>query len=604
MKNTVHANQSQPEKVPQSDLLLFFSYFKPHLGLFTADMCCAAFIAGVDLAFPMISRYAINSVLPAHKMFLFFAIVIATVVFYLLRFGAQWFVTYFGHLFGVHVETDMRRDIFSHLEQQSFSFFDRNRTGKIMSRATNDLFEISELAHHGPEDVFISIVTLIGAIFLMFRIRWELAVVILVMLPVMIFRIMFSRKSMLASSSAVKEKTAEINADLESSVSGARVTKVFTNEEYEKERFAESNRKFFHAKKNYYRTMATFHSRIDLTTNMLGVVILAAGGYLIMREKMNLGDLIAANLFVAAFLQPVRRLSNFVEQFSTGIAGFNRFTEIMRTHDEIAEKPDAQTLSNVHGTIKYTDVSFSYNEGTEVLNHINLEIPAGKTLALVGPSGSGKTTVCHLLPRFYEISSGTITIDGINIRDVSISSLRRQIGLVQQDVFLFAGTVRENIAYGKIGATDEEIIRAAQRAEIHEDIMKMSGGYDTIVGERGIKLSGGQKQRISIARIFLKDPPILILDEATSALDTATELKIQHSFDKLAQGRTTFIIAHRLSTIRNADCIAVVSDEGIAEMGTHTELLAAHGVYHELYTAQFGQLENQTICQADETPVQ
>jgi len=334
--------------------------------------------------------------------------------------------------------------------------------------------------------------------------------------------------------------------------------------------------------------MASFHSRIDLTTNVLSIVVLAAGGLLIMQGKMNLGDLIAANLFVAAFLQPVRRLSNLIEQFSTGVAGFNRFTEIMRMHDETPEQPGAPDITSVRGDISYHDVSFSYNGGSNVLSRVNLNVKAGKTIALVGPSGSGKTTLCHLLPRFYEITSGAITIDGTDIRSVSVKSLRKQIGLVQQDVFLFAGTVRENIAYGKIGATDDEIRDAAKRAEIHDDIMNMPDGYDTIVGERGIKLSGGQKQRISIARIFLKNPPVLILDEATSALDTATELRIQKAFDELSKGRTTFIIAHRLSTIRKADCIAVVSDEGIAETGTHEELLNAHGMYHELYTAQFG----------------
>jgi ATP-binding cassette subfamily B protein len=580
--------------VSASDTVLFLSYFKPHMGLFLADMCCAAFIAAVDLGFPMISRYIVNSLLPsfsaapAGTMRLFVIIVILLFVFYSMRFGAQWFVTYFGHLFGVHVETDMRRDVFAHIERQSFSFFDKNRTGKIMSRATNDLFEVSELAHHGPEDLFISAVTLVGAFFLMLRIQRSIALIILIILPVMIFRIMYSRKSMLATSKEVKDKTAEINAELESSISGARVTKVFTNEDYENDRFAESNGRYFTAKKEYYRSMASFHSRIDFTTNILSVVVLAAGGLLIMKGKMNLGDLIAANLFVAAFLQPVRRLSNLVEQFSTGIAGFRRFTEIMRMHDETPEISGAPELHAIRGDISYRDVSFSYNEGTSVLNHINLDVKAGKTIALVGPSGSGKTTLCHLLPRFYEITSGSITIDGTDIRSVSVKSLRQQIGIVQQDVFLFAGTVRENIAYGRISATDSEITEAAKRAEIHDDILKMPAGYDTIVGERGIKLSGGQKQRISIARIFLKNPPVLILDEATSALDTATELRIQKSFDELAKGRTTFIIAHRLSTIRNADCIAVVSDEGITETGTHEELMRTGGIYHELYTAQFG----------------
>ncbi len=580
--------------ITESNLGLFLSYFKPHLNLFFADMLCALFVSVIDLGFPMVSRYVINDIIPAFPaspektMKLFIIIMIVLVAFYLARFAAQWFITYFGHLFGVHVETDMRRDVFAHIEKQSFSFFDKNRTGKIMSRATYDLFEVSELAHHGPEDLFISLLTLVGSLALMVRIRWELAVVVVITLPFMIFRVLFSRKAMMKSSRTVKDKTAEINADLESSISGARVTKVFTNEEYESHRFSKSNKKYFDAKDFYYRSMATFHTRIDFTTHILSVIILAAGGILIMKGRMNLGDLIAANLFVAAFLQPVRRLSNFVEQFSTGIAGFKRFAEIMRAHYETPETPNAVSLNTVRGDISFKDVGFAYNEGRAVLNHVNMEVSAGKTIALVGPSGSGKTTLCQLLPRFYEITEGSITIDGYDIRNVTVQSLRSNIGLVQQDVFLFAGTVKENIAYGKTDASDAEIMEAAKRAEIHDDIMKMPEGYDSVVGERGIMLSGGQKQRISIARIFLKNPPVLILDEATSALDTATELRIQHAFDELAKGRTTFIIAHRLSTIKNAACIAVVNDEGIAESGTHEELMSKNGVYHELYTAQFG----------------
>jgi ATP-binding cassette, subfamily B, bacterial len=595
MKYIPYSSSHTEPDIPVSNLKYFLSYFKPHLNLFIADMLCATFISAVDLAFPMISRWIINDVLPEFRItpgpaIKIFVIVIAVLFgLYLLRYAAQWFVTYFGHMFGVHVETDMRRDIFAHLENQSFTFFDANRTGKIMSRATYDLFEVSELAHHGPEDLFLSVITLVGAMFLMLQIRWELAVVIFVTLPVLIMRLIFSKKAMMATSRTVKDKTAEINAGLESSISGIRVTKVFTNEDYENKRFDENNHEYFGAKSGYYRAMATFHTRIDFTTHILSVIVLATGGFLIMKGRMNLGDLIAANLFVAAFLQPIRQLANLVEQFSTGIAGFQRFAEIMRSHDETKEKNGAEVLSNVRGDVCYNNVCFSYNNGVSILKNVNLEVSAGKTIALVGPSGSGKTTLCHLLPRFYEITSGSITLDGTDIRDITVNSLRRQIGIVQQDVFLFAGTIRENIAYGKIGATDEEIIEAAKHAEIHEDIQKMPNGYDTMVGERGIKLSGGQKQRVSIARIFLKNPPILILDEATSSLDTATEIRIQHAFDELAKGRTTFIIAHRLSTIKNANRIAVVSNEGIMQSGTHDELMQSGGIYRELYTAQFGQ---------------
>ena len=598
MEYTPYSSSHQNRKIPASDLKFFLSYFTPHIGLFIADMICAAFISAVDLAFPMVSRWIINTILPAsssvpeHTIHIFILAMAALVILYLFRYAAQWFVTYFGHMFGVYVETDMRHDIFSHLENQSFTFFDTNRTGKIMSRATYDLFEVSELAHHGPEDLFISTVTIIGALFLLMRIRWELAVVIISALVLLILRVILSKKAMMTTSRKVKDKTAEINADLESSISGARVTKVFTNEEYENSRFDKSNSDYFAAKSGYYHAMATFHTRMDLTTNILSVIVLAAGGILIMKGRMNLGDLIAANLFVAAFLQPIRRLSNLVEQFSTGIAGFQRFAEIMRAHNETPEKPDAVELGSVQGDIIYKNVCFTYSNGSQVLKDVSFTVPAGKTLALVGPSGSGKTRLCHLLPRFYEITTGSITLDGYDIRDIKLNSLRKQIGIVQQDVFLFAGSIKENIAYGKIGATDEEIIEAAKHAEIHDDIMKMPNGYDTIVGERGIKLSGGQKQRVSIARIFLKNPPILILDEATSSLDTATEIRIQHAFDELAKGRTTFIIAHRLSTIRNADCIAVVSNEGITQTGTHDELMKAGGIYRELYTAQFGMLDS------------
>jgi ATP-binding cassette subfamily B protein len=498
-----------------------------------------------------------------------------------------WFVTYWGHTVGAYIEADMRRDVFNHLQRLSFSFYDNNRTGLLMSRVTTDLFEITELAHHGPEDLFISFLTLMGSFVLVFLIRPEMALVLAVTVPAMIAYTILSRRHMANASRKVKERTAEIYASLESSISGARVAKAFTNESYEKKKFRSGSENYKSARKGFYRVMASFHSSVEFMTNILTVIVIAAGGFLIMRGKMNLTGLITCNLFVGAFLQPVRRLQNFVEQFTTGMAGFTRFVEIMRIPPDIEDKPGAIVLENIRGNIEYKDVSFAYDNNVTVLEHINLSVPAGSVCALVGPSGSGKTSLCHLLPRFYEIRKGSVTIDGVDIRDVTVESLRRAIGIVQQDVFLFAGTVRENIAYGRIGASEEEIVEAAKRAEIHEDIEKMPQGYDTVVGERGIMLSGGQKQRVSIARIFLKNPPILILDEATSALDSATELKIQRSLEELSRGRTTLIIAHRLSTIRGAGRIVVIDDAGIRQQGTHEELLAQGGLYADLYRTQF-----------------
>lgn len=577
--------------VKKEDYKLFFSYFKPHLNLFFADIVCAVFVAAVDVFFPVVSRYVLNELLPKYSVSsdvakTFFVIIALCVLMYIFRTAAHWFITYFGHIFGVAVEMDMRRDIFSHIENQSFRFFDKNRTGKIMSRVTTDLFEISELAHHGPEDILISILTLLGAFFVMFSIRWQLAVIVFVSLPIMIFFTYSSRKHLMRTSKNVKIKTGEINAGIESSISGARVTKVFTNENFEIEKFAECNREFYSAKKHYYGAMAGMHAKMEFVTHILSVVILGVGGYFIMRGKMTLGDLVAANMFVAAFLQPIRRLTNFIEQFSTGMAGFIRFREVLDTHEEIQEKENAVELSQIRGNIEFDGVNFGYDDGIHVLKDVSFSVDEGKTLAFVGPSGGGKTTLCNLLARFYEIQSGSIRVDGIDIRDLKVKSLRKNIGFVQQDVFLFAGTVAENIAYGKPGATVEEIEDAAKKAEIYDDIMRLPQGFSTLVGERGIKLSGGQKQRVSIARVFLKNPKILVLDEATSALDSVTEQKIQSAFDELSKGRTTFVIAHRLSTIRNADKIAVVDKQKIVESGTHEELMALKGEYYHLYTAQ------------------
>ena len=569
-------------------LKIFFSYYKPHLKLFIADMICAFMIAAIDVAFPMFSRYALDILIPNGnlRIFTFFIIILGGG--YFLRWICNWFVNYWGHIFGNRIEQDMRRDVFSHLEKLPFSFYDTNRTGKIMARATTDLFEITELAHHGPEDFFIAILTIFGSFFLLLKIRWELAIIVIISMPIILFIVIFSRRNLSKTSKKVKETTAEINANLESSISGIRVTKGFVNEELENKNFDAMNKKYSHAKRIRFKYMAFFHSNIELCNNLLSLLVLAAGGYFIMKGKMTLPDLVAANLFIASFTAPIRKLTNFVEQFSTGMAGFSRFLEIMQTEPEEPDSPDAVEILASRGNISFEHVNFSYANNIQVLSDINFTVKSGEKFALVGSSGGGKSTICNLIPRFYEISEGQILLDGINIKKIKRNSLRNQIGIVQQDVFLFAGSVRENIAYAKPNATEQEIILAAKRAEIHDDIMNMPDGYETIVGERGIKLSGGQKQRISIARCFLKNPPILILDEATSALDTATEIKIQKAFDELSKGRTTIVIAHRLSTIKNADKIAVINHKKICETGTHSDLIAKQGEYYKLCQAQNG----------------
>ena len=567
-------------------LKIFFAYYKPHIGLFIADMICAFFMAGIDVAFPMFSRYALNTLIPNHELKTFLTLVCILFAGFCIHKICNWFVAYWGHVFGNRVEQDIRRDVFNHLEELPFSFYDTNRTGKIMSRATTDLFEITELAHHGPEDFSIAMLNLIGSFILLLTIRWELAIIVFIMLPAIFLIIFTSRKNLSKASAVVKETTAEVNAGLESSISGIRVTKGFTNEDFERARFEVYNRQYSAAKQGRFRYMASFFSNIEFCNNLLSLLTLAVGGYFIMKDKMTLPDLVAANLFVASFVGPIKRLNSFVEQFATGMAGFNRFIEIMRTEPEPADCTDAVEILSARGNISFKNVDFSYTPDFPVLKDINLDIHSGEKFALVGASGGGKSTICNLIPRFYEITDGQISLDGIDIKHIKKQSLRNQIGIVQQDVFLFAGTIRENIAYGKPNATDAEIEQAARRAEIHDDIMKMPDGYNSIVGERGIKLSGGQKQRISIARCFLKNPPILILDEATSALDSTTEIKIQHSFDELSKGRTTLVIAHRLSTIKNADKIAVVNEHGIVELGNHDELMAKKGEYYKLRIAQ------------------
>ena len=563
----------------------FVSYYKPYMGLFIFDLICALFIAGVDLAYPLVSKYALNTLLPRGAYTAFFVWMAILVTAYVLKGVFQFVVAYWGHMLGVYMETDMRRDLFGHLQKLSFRFYDKNRTGSLMSRVISDLFEVVELAHHGPEDLFISFVTLIGSLIILFAIRWELALVITLLVPVLILFTVMRRTHMGAASRKVKEKIAVINSDIESSITGVRTAKAFTNEDYEMQRFTAGSGEYRVARRGFYKQMGIFMSVSDVITNLINVAVIAAGGLLIIGNKLEYVDLLVFTMYISSFLTPIRKLANFVEQYTTGMAGFVRFQELMALQPEITDAPDAVPLVCRGGHIRLEDVSFRYEEGVEVLQHIDLDIPAGKTVALVGPSGGGKTTLCHLIPRFYDILDGCITVDGQDIRQVTLRSLREQVGIVQQEVMIFAGTVMENIRYGRLDATDEEVVEAAKKAEIHESILAMPDGYNTYVGERGIMLSGGQKQRVSIARIFLKNPPILLLDEATSALDTVTEAHIQAALEKLSQGRTTLVVAHRLSTIRNADLIAYIDKEGIRELGTHRELLDKGGYYARLHEA-------------------
>ena len=565
---------------------IFLSFFKPHRGLFFLDMVCALFVALVDLAYPVISRKAINTLLPNLQYKTFFVVMGIVVLAYVVRSLLYYVITYWGHTFGIRVEADIREALFGHMQTLGFDFYDRNRTGHLMSRLTTDLFEITELAHHGPEDLFIAIVTITGALIVMFTIEWRLALVVCVLIPVAVFVIMSLRRAMGRASRLVKQKVGVINADIESCLSGMRTAKAFANESVEAEKFRRANETYKGSKKYFYQEMGIFNSSMEFFLSILSVAVVTVGGALIMQGRMDVVDLLTFTLYITTFVNPIRKLANFAEMFANGTAGLERFVEIMRTEPALDDAPDAKELSKVNGAIDVDHVSFAYEGELDVLHDVSLHVNPGETIAVVGPSGGGKSTLCQLIPRFYDVTGGSIRVDGQDVRAVTQQSLRRAIGVVQQDVFLFADSILENIRYGRPDASMDEIVAAAKRAEIYDDIMAMPDGFDTYVGERGTLLSGGQKQRISIARVFLKDPSILILDEATSALDSMTEAKIQHAFDELAKNRTTLIIAHRLSTIRAASRIVVIVDGKIAEQGTHAELTALNGTYAALCRTQ------------------
>ncbi|MSU02194.1 ABC transporter ATP-binding protein [Tissierella pigra] len=569
----------------------FISYYKPHKRLFFIDMFFAFLISVSDLIFPVFTRKMINEIIPNGRMDLLIRWTIIMSLLFVLRYISNYIVAYWGHLLGVRIEHDMRGDIFSHLQTLPFSYFDNNKTGHIMSRIVNDLRDITELAHHGPEDLFISLVMLLGSFIVLIRIEWRLTLVLYASIPIIIWFVISKRNKMSNSFREVRKKIANVNSQLENSISGVRVAKSFTNEDYEIEKFNRGNLEFSDARKGSYKVMAEFEAGIGIMASILNLLVISLGGYFVYRDIINFGDLFSFSLYVNFFMQPIRRLSQFAQQLQEGMTGFERFIEIMDIKSDITDKENALELNDISGKIRFKDVSFSYNNGKHtVLSNLNLDIEPGKTVALVGPSGAGKTTLCHLIPRFYETNSGEILLDDIDIKDIQIKSLRKNIGLVQQDVFLFTGTIRDNIVYGNPDASDEDIIKAAKKARIHEYIMSLPERYNTFIGEKGVKLSGGQKQRISIARLFLKNPPILILDEATSALDNETEIMIQKSLEELSQGRTTLVIAHRLSTIKNADEILVLTGEGIVEKGNHEELLEKDELYAKLYKSQFKSL--------------
>lgn len=570
----------------QPVLRIFLSYFGPHKKLFLMDMSCAFLVAAIDVLFPLVSRYCMYELLPEKIYSTFFLLMAIAAGAFAVRAVLHYIITYLGHTFGIRVEADIRKDLYRHYQELEFDFFDQNRTGKLMNRLTGDLFEITELAHHGPEDLLISFVTIAGALAVMFSVEWRLALVVLIIIPIFIAVVMVSRRAMMAASAQVKLKMADINADIESTISGMKTSKAFDNQQVDYARFDRSNEKFKGSKEEFYKAMGRFNASLEFFICILQVAVIAFGGYLIMGDRLNYIDLLTFTMYITTFVNPVRKLANFAELFISGFAGLRRFVEIMCIEPSVQDAPDAEILEQVQGHICMNHVSFGYKEGVDVLRNVSLDIAPGECIAVVGHSGGGKSTLCQLIPRFYDVEKGSISIDGKDIRQVTKSSLRSSIGIVQQDVFLFADTILENIRYGRPDASFEEVEEAARRARIYDDICAMPEGFDTYVGERGTLLSGGQKQRISIARIFLKNPSILILDEATSALDSITEEEIRKSFSELSVGRTTIMIAHRLATIKDADRIVLIEDGQIREEGTHQELIALHGEYAELYRTQ------------------
>lgn len=569
-------------KIEKGMLRKFITYYKPYKKLFFMDLLVATISALCDLVYPMITRNIVNKVIPNRefRFLIVFAAVLITI--YLIKMLCAYWMQYWGHLVGVGMQADMRRDVYEHLQKLPVKYFDNNQTGSIMSRIINDLQDISELAHHGPEDIFISFFMIVGSFVVLLRINVVLTIIVFCILPIIILYSMYKRKKLLASFVKTREKTGDINARLQNSISGIRVSKAFVIDEDEKERFEEGNQQFVTAKSYSYKVMAEYTAGVGFFTDMLDYSVLIVGAIFTYYGKINIGDFLAYLLYIKIFTQPIKRLIAFVEQYQNGMSGFKRFIELIEV-DREKDRENAKEVGRVEGEIRFENVSFSY-ENKKILEGINLNIEKGKMLALVGPSGGGKTTLCNLIPRFYTVDSGDIKIDGKSIYDLKVESLRKNIGIVQQDVFLFTGTIKENILIGKTNATDEEVIEAAKKANIHDLIMQMPDGYDTNVGERGTKLSGGQKQRIAIARIFLKNPPILILDEATSALDNIIERLIQKSLEDLCKGRTTIVVAHRLSTIQSADEIIVLTDNGIEERGTHQELIENKGFYYKLHS--------------------